>query len=381
MEIKKLEDITYVEIIELLNNHGLIIYPSDTCYGIACDPTDPVAVEKLLKYKMRREGKAISIAVTDLEMAARYADINDTARSIYTRFLPGPYTVISKSKGVVAQGIEAENGTVGIRIPDSKWLLDLVEKYGKAITATSANQSYQKTPYKIQDILENLSKKSEALLDLIIDGGELEHNPPSTVMDTTMGDIQVLRKGKFLPENSKIHEFVSNSEAETIEFGAKLFKQYQKNLEFRPLLFALQGDLGAGKTQFTKGLAQSMGITEQVISPTFILSREYDSPIGNRLYHIDTWRLETDEDFESIGFRKMLDRSSEYSVESIQSGDINHLIELAHQPPTNYHTLSIEWADKVQQYLTKLDVNVKIIWIEIEADTVIENKRTIRWSE
>jgi L-threonylcarbamoyladenylate synthase len=361
MRIVNQEDISYKEIIDVLNNSGLIIFPTETCYGVGCNPLDQKAVDKLLAYKARREGKAISIGVINEEMAAKYVTINDTAKKIYDRFLPGPFTVISKSHGTVARGIEAENQTIGIRIPDYPWFLKLVEHYNNPITTTSANQSYQKTPYTISDILENATPKALELIDLIIDAGELPHNPPSTVMDTTLGEVQVVRKGHFLPKEARIREVVSNSEAETIALGSQMVEMFRANLEFRPILFALQGDLGAGKTQFTKGVAEAMGITKPILSPTFILSREYTSPEGNMLFHIDTWRLENAMDVKELGIEEMFtikDRSSK-----------------AH------NIVVIEWADKIVEYLRELNENIKIIWVEIVQDGTDDNRRVIKWCE
>jgi L-threonylcarbamoyladenylate synthase len=377
MVIKKINEIKIEDIITILENSGLVILPFDTCYGICCNPSDQKAVEKLLQYKERREGKAISISVSDIEMASKYVDINDTAKSIYERFLPGPYTVISISKGEVIKGIEAENGTLGIRIPQSEWILSLIREYNNPITSTSANQAYQKTPYQIEDILQNATKKSLELVDLIVDGGKLKYNPPSTVMDTTLGEIQVVRKGQFLPEGSKVNEVVTNSEIETIQFGKELLERFKTNLEYRPLIFALQGDLGAGKTQFTKGLAQALNVKDQIVSPTFILSREYDLESGNKLIHIDTWRLENDGDFEALGFKEMLSQSSAFAKATVDRSITN----LQSSDKSRFNVLSIEWADKVSDYLRKVDVNHKIIWIEIVADADSENKRIIRWSE
>jgi L-threonylcarbamoyladenylate synthase len=360
MTIKKLSEISFDEIIKVLKNSGLVVLPFDTCYGICCDPYDQKAVDKLLAYKARREGKAISISVTDINMASKFVEINDTAKSFYDRFLPGPFTVISKSKHVLAKGLEAENGTQAVRIPDHKWILDLIKAYDHPITSTSANQSYQKTPYKIEDLLDNSSKKHLELIDLIVDAGGLDYNPPSTVIDTTLGDLQVIRKGSFLPEGTKVNELITLSEEETINFGEKLLQDFEKNLSFRPLIFALQGDLGAGKTQFTKGVAKALGITERVQSPTFILSREYDTKDRNKLFHIDTWRLEKEEDLKDIGFEDMLKKSAKSEF---------------------YNVVVIEWADKFLEYLRRLDTNLKMIWIEIGSDSENENKRTIKWSE
>src|SRR3989344_8426246 len=82
----------------VLNRGGLIIYPTETCYGVGVDATNPDAVKKLLSYKERPEGKAISVAVADEAMAREYVDVNETAQNLYENFLPGPITVISESK-------------------------------------------------------------------------------------------------------------------------------------------------------------------------------------------------------------------------------------------------------------------------------------------
>lgn len=360
MVIKNINDVTYEEVVDILKNSGLIIYPTETCYGVGCDPRDQKAVEKLLTYKAKREGKAISIAVTSKEMAKEFVDLNQTAENFYDRFLPGPFTVISKSKGKVSKNIEAENSTLAIRIPEYPWLLELLKEYNGPITSTSANQSYQKQPYKPADILENASESALDLIDLIIDAGELPHRPSSTVVDTTTSDMQVLRKGAFIPENAKISERATSSELETIEFGTNMYEKFKKNLEFRPIIFALQGDLGAGKTHFTKGIAKSMNIEENIQSPTFILSREYESPNKNFLHHIDTWRLENAEDIKSLQIESMLMKNPK--------SEFNNVIV-------------IEWADKVIDYLRSLDMNLKIIWIEIEHNPNDEKSRIIRWSE
>lgn len=361
MKITSQKDISVEKIVQVLKNDGLIIFPFDTCYGLVCDPTNQKAVDKLLGYKARREGKAISVVVSDFAMAEKFADIHESAKKFIRNFLPGPFTIILKSKNKFAQGVEAENGTIGIRIPSYNSIVELVKTYGSPLTSTSANQSYQKTPYSVQDILENASESALDLIDLIIDAGELEKNPPSTVIDMSNDELHVLRKGSIIPENAKTKSYQSNSEEETIQFARDLMEKYSMNLNFRPLIFALQGDMGAGKTHFTKGLALSLGVQEQIQSPTFIISNEYKLEGRNKLYHIDTWRLSTENHFtelEEIGFKNMLNPIS-----------------------GKFNIISIEWADKIQEYLQKLNANIKIIWVEIIADKEDSNKRIIKWSE
>lgn len=361
MKIISLKDISIKDIVSVLRDGGLIIYPFDTCYGLVCDPTNQKAVDKLLEYKSRREGKAISIVVKDKEMIEQYAEVNNSTRNFIQNFLPGPFTVILKSKNKFAKGIQAENGTIGIRIPKFQPILDLVKAYGSPLTATSANQSYKKTPYKISDILDNTSAKGLRNIDLIVDAGELDRNPPSTVIDLCSESIHVLRKGSIIPENSSFTQRESNSVEETIEIGRELMEKYQGNLEFRPVIFALQGDMGAGKTHFTKGLGISLGVRGEINSPTFVISNEYELENGNKLYHIDTWRIDFSDDFrelDEIGFRGMLKKQK-----------------------NRFNVISIEWSDKIYEYLRKLDENIKIIWVEIIIDYRSEHTRIIKWSE
>jgi L-threonylcarbamoyladenylate synthase len=173
-------------VVQTLSKGGLVIFPTETTYGAGVDATNQKAVDKLLSYKTRREGKPLSIAVTDKKMAEEYVFLNNSASQMYDTFLPGPFTIISKSKGKTAQGVESEFATLGVRIPDYPLVLDFLSKFKKPMTATSANASGKRRPYKVEHLLENLSQKQKDLIDLIVDVGELKHNKPSTIIDTTM---------------------------------------------------------------------------------------------------------------------------------------------------------------------------------------------------
>lgn len=381
MQIIKLSDVNFEDLANRLRNGELGIFPFDTCYGLVCDPTSQKAVDKLLSYKARREGKAISIAVDSLEMAKKYAEMGMSAKNFFRNFLPGPYTIINSSNYQFAIGIKAENSTIGIRIPDSQPVLNLVKAFGSPVTSTSANQSYQKTPYKVEDILDGASKKSLKYIDFIIDAGELQKNPPSTVIDMSNDQIHIIRKGSIIPEGAKTEEFISNSEEETIEYAHQLTERFSANLNFRPVLFALQGDMGAGKTHFTKGLAQSLGVRDRIQSPTFIISNEYSLQQGNKLYHIDTWRLELKDGFQELDdleFEKMFEVNKYANPAKRDSHESSSSNKSSSQL---FNVISIEWADKIQEYLHKLDLNLKIIWVEIVKDSQNENRRIIKFTE
>lgn len=337
------------EAVKILNEDGIIIFPTETCYGVAVDPTNQVAVDKLLEYKRRPEGKAISVAVADLDMARHYVNINDTAEDVYSKLLPGPITVISVYRGDLARGIVSEYNTLGIRLPDFKFTQELIKAFGKPITATSANSSGKKTPYKIIDILDNISNKQKELIDLVLDFGELPKNPPSTVIDTTKSDLQILRKGTLLPTRL-VEEVSINSDIEMQEKGYLLIKNEKKNLKDKAIVILFNAELGTGKTQFTKGIAKGLRILDNVNSPTYSLMKEYDYD-GGKLIHLDAWRLEDDRELKNIGLDSY-----------IKPGNV----------------ISVEWSGGTQQYFAELNGDSTVLFIEIEIAYISQNSRKLK---
>lgn len=340
------------EALKVLQPGGVVIYPTETCYGLGVDATNQEAVARLLLYKERPEGKAIAIAVADEKMASEYVILNETAKNLYLHFLPGPLTVISQSRGKVAPGLEAEDKTLGVRIPAYPLILEMIKTLGRPITATSANVSSRKTPYSVDDILQNTSPKKQKLIDLILDDGVLPKNPPSTVVDTTLNELALIREGRIRLDEMRASQIISVSEEETQGIAAKLVSQYLDDKKC--LILALQGELGSGKTQFAKGVALALGIKENVVSPTFILVREYQVKTcpARVLYHIDTWRMKGEAELEEIGFEKML-----------KPGNV----------------IVIEWLEKVRGLLKRVGKrkDVKIVWVALEV--VDKETRVIKY--
>lgn len=300
--------------VSVLQNGGLVIYPTETVYGVGVDAANGEAVAKLLAYKSRREGKPMSIAVTNQKMAENYVEINQQAQKFYQNFLPGPFTIVSKSKGVVAPKVESEFASLGIRIPNYDFILQLVEKFGKAITSTSANASGKKRPYTVDDVLNNLSEKQKSLVDLIIDVGQLPKNEPSTVIDTTLSTPITLR-GK---ENSSKEEFFSASEEETKELAGRLTLKNWNQLREKGLIFALNGQLGLGKTIFAKGVAKFLKIQDEVKSPSYSYMNEYDfdrENVKGVFYHIDAWRIDSEAEFQFLEIEKMIKANNVVLIE------------------------------------------------------------------
>ncbi len=342
--IKESEQATE-EALATLEMGGLVIFPCETVYGIAVDCLNEEAVHRLNIYKKRPLGKPYAIMCSSQKMAKEYVSLNTTARNFYKRFLPGPVTVVSKGKGKVAPGVESETGTLGVRIPDYKFMLELIEKFGRPIVATSANASYQKRPYKKEDIFENISSKQKRLIDLVIDAGELPHNEPSTVVDTTLDDPVVLRQGDVKLKDEV--ELLSRNEENTQNIGKELFQKYEKYLGKRPVIFALEGPMGAGKTQFTKGVGRAMGITDEIVSPTFNLLLEYP-----HLFHIDAWKISDQKELDGVGLTKILEDKGSVVV--------------------------VEWADRVLEMIKRHSETAIIVWVKISYGKK-ENERIISW--
>lgn len=342
--------------VKVLRSGGLIIYPTETVYGAGVDATNQGAVKKLTAYKSRPFGKPYSIAVADQKMAAKFVELNSTAKRLYRQFLPGPVTVISKGKHRVAPGVESETGTLGIRISSHPLVTEIINSLGQPITATSANEAYKKRPYQISDVISQLSEKKKQLIDLIIDDGALPRNEPSTVIDTSLDDQVVLRQGAIKLKGK--NQILSRSAENTRNFGKELWQKYEKFRGTRAIIIALEGPMGAGKTQLVKGVARAMGITQPVTSPTFQLINAYGfSAINNQqltinnLIHIDAWRIETDDELEDLGIKQTI---SDKSV------------------------IAIEWADRVADLIRRYNEEAVIVWVKIKYGKS-ETERLISW--
>lgn len=355
MQTISTDDAAAIEIAcEKLAQGLLVIYPTETCYGIAADATNSEAVTRLLTYKGDRH-RQVSIAVADRSMAEEYVEINEIADNIYNNFLPGPVTVISQSRHRVDERLESVSGTLGIRIPDHGFARDLIRRYGKAVTATSANTSGRKEPYSRDDWNRYTVEKKREVVALFLDSGRLEERPTSTVVDTTLNDPVILRQGEITVPEVSGQAYISTSEDETRTIGAEIIRKHVNITRRFPLIVALQGDLGAGKTQLTKGIAADLGIDTTIPSPTYMLMREYPYKLTKyrgTLYHIDTWRLADMSEIDSaLGVSSVL-----------KPGNI----------------IVIEWAGKAKTYIEMHKKDSAVVMIDIKEKD--RYKRTIKYS-
>lgn len=303
------------KVVSCLQNDGLVIAPSDTVYGVLVNAKSSTAVKKLLAFKDRPVGKAISVFVSGFDMLNQYAVVPDSQKGLLNSLLPGPYTVVLDSLHHTDTLLESEKGTLGLRYIDVPFVTDLVASFGSPVTATSANLSSTSPHYSVESLLHSLSDEKKELIDLIVDGGKLPVRKPSTVIDLSSSDIQVLRSGDIIPVRSETHR--SNSETETKQVGASLVRQLMQQAEGKRVVIILKGDLGAGKTQFVKGVAGQFELND-IVSPTFVIYYEYDIPNSvsyKRLYHFDLYNVQHNEEFSQLGLEEIASQQAIVCVE------------------------------------------------------------------
>ena len=170
---------------ELLDQGGLIAYPTDTFYGIGCDLFNKKGIQLIHKLKSRPLTKPFSIICDSLKEISRYAQVSNYAYKTMRRLLPGPYTFILEGTKLVPKIMLTKRKTVGIRVPDNKICLEIVRTLGRPIVSTSAGFD---DPYAIQEAYASY-------LDIVIDGGVLYPSPSSVI--SLIGNVpDIIREGK-----------------------------------------------------------------------------------------------------------------------------------------------------------------------------------------
>jgi len=175
---------------------GLVIYPTETVYGLGADACSDEAVAKVFAAKVRPIEDPISIAVSSLEMARQFTQLTHKAEVIFKKFLPGPVTVILRAKPTISKLLTAGTGKVGVRVPDHPVALKLLDFVGGPITSTSANISGRPAPSTVKEALVQIGKS----VDLAIDAGRCKLGVPSTVVDLTVEPFEILREGPVSEE-------------------------------------------------------------------------------------------------------------------------------------------------------------------------------------
>lgn len=181
----------------IIKKGGIVIFPTETVYGIGTNGLDEEAVKKLYEVKDRPLNKPISLLVSNFDMINQVAkDITEMEYKIMKNFFPGPLTIILNKKSCVPDILTAKGNTVGIRMPDNEIALKLIELSGVPIATPSANISGRPSGIDIEDI----KKDFEGKVDLFIDSGKSKIRNGSTIVKVEDNEIKILRQGIITKE-------------------------------------------------------------------------------------------------------------------------------------------------------------------------------------
>lgn len=205
----------YLEVISVLKNGGIVIFPTDTAFGMGCRIDDEKAAARLFKIRNRPETKATPVLVSDFEMAKEYwEDVPDLVlEKLIKPYWPGALTIVLQSRiQKVPSLVRGGGDTLGLRMPNNKGLLEIIKKVGIPILGTSANFAGEPTPYRFEDLNPELVKQVDYVLSTIshprLDRGSILRRAQkglgsrlrgndniSTVIDCSVNPWKILRQG------------------------------------------------------------------------------------------------------------------------------------------------------------------------------------------
>jgi len=179
----------------LINKGEVVVCPTDTGYAFSANAMDTRAIAKVFHLKGRSYSNPIHIAVSSIDEAEKYAHVDETARFLAGRYLPGALTLVLPRKETVPSMLVAGLDTIGIRIPDNNVILCLAEITGHPLTATSANVSGRPGTYTVEDVEAQLGENIRDV-PLILDQGPIKTRELSTIVDLTVSPPQLIRQGR-----------------------------------------------------------------------------------------------------------------------------------------------------------------------------------------
>lgn len=183
---------------QILKNGGIVVFPTETIYGIGVNSLDKTAIEKLYTVKNRPLNKPISLLISNIEMIENVAkDILPEEYALMKAFMPGPLTIILKKKDNISNLLTANTNTIGVRMPANEIALNLINYAGMPIATPSANISGKPSGTNIETIMKDFGNS----VDVYIDGGESKLGLASTVVQIVNGIPNILRQGVITEKN------------------------------------------------------------------------------------------------------------------------------------------------------------------------------------
>lgn len=179
--------------IKVLKEGGIILYPTDTVWGLGCDATNEKAVEKIFKIKQRADSKSLITLASDIDMVCRYVqEVPEIAVSL-VEINDKPMTIVYPQAVGLAKNVVAEDGSVGIRVPMSDFCVKLISKFRRPIVSTSANISGETAPKYFEEISEQI----KAAVDYVVDPScedNATHQPSQIIKVGLTSEIQIIRE-------------------------------------------------------------------------------------------------------------------------------------------------------------------------------------------
>ena len=190
METKKKKKEEMEEVIECLKAGGVAAFPTDTVYGLGVIYDDEKALERLKEAKGRPENKPIPLMISNLKQIESVAVVTEKAKKLIQKFMPGAFTIILKKRENVPAYVTNGFDTIGIRMPDDDFILELMNRIGKPMLVTSANMSGMPTGTTFMEVIEQL----EGRIDMVVKG-MCGCKESSTIVDASTDAVKLIRKG------------------------------------------------------------------------------------------------------------------------------------------------------------------------------------------
>jgi len=174
----------------IVRRGGLVVYPTETVYGLGCDPLNVQAVKRVLEVKGDRN-KPLPMLAANIECAEKVAFITQNGKSLAAKFWPGPLTLVFPKKPSLPDMVTFNRDSVGLRIPDNDVALRLIRLSGGLLVGSSANRTGDEPPRTVQELSEAL----KGMVDVVLDGGPAAQGKPSTVADLSSDIPRIIREG------------------------------------------------------------------------------------------------------------------------------------------------------------------------------------------
>lgn len=168
----------------------IVVYPTDTVYGLGCDPYNSAAIKRLFKIKSR-EFKPLPVLCSSIDIVKEIVELNEKELKLASEFWPGPLTIIAKKKKALPEILTCGSDKIGVRIPNHECARRLIELCGGSLVGTSANKSGLKSPKTPEEVFKVLGRG----FDIMIDDGPTPLGKESTVIDLTDEELKVIREG------------------------------------------------------------------------------------------------------------------------------------------------------------------------------------------